>query len=1222
MTISAGSTITSVSYNDVQSIIKKILNPSSTGYGPNLLSSTTASNRIVASRDHFFTLYDDVNRAIIHQTGASMVNVDVPTVGAVISATFINNLATSATIAILNSSTVHPSQLAQYLDSSIVTATNWGSSDIAIAKNYTWDTVLEADYHFNLGGSILTTFGYNGAATSPEDTAFKNFVDQVNTSSIFLSAYDRSNWLGYGSKTTEFSTLTAAGVFTATVSYSAAGSTVSLESRIKPPSGLSDVITLDVISSSTLYVSTGSIKAELPTLVVNRKILSVSGLSLFTFQAGDRSNPQTLTIDSIGSEPVTISSIAASNNGVFGFVASTSTGFVGDFVNPVPIAYPVVIPAGDSFQATVYYLSDPNSSLGQIGQFDNTITINSDATRSSIVVPTTQVLTNPDFDFDLRFVNNATLYTVQSWADEYGITLTAGNLAVVNGIRAYYTSNTDYGIINGKRRYGLYRQPDAQGLYNWYTYTQTSKGGDWTQILTEFFTSVDVSSQDYPRSLTLNKAFDQGYGFGDFYDKTLVDTNINSALPVSFTYRVFPKFGSVISFGSPVLSNWQYEGSSSAQAQAAFSADFGGFTAIGDYRLQFNPVLINSTGTYSVDLTVSVTAFDLNGATVTKSKTVDFTTEVLSLPDVNLAQWRSPIGQENAIMGLSYDRIGGTRYLTVGIGQGCDGAVPLYQTNYFVYSNVNYLGLQGDPQFVPYSTHNTNTEVPFWQSGYTSYAHQFYYPLYKVSSPDQQWGSFLNTYGVWFRYRNFFNGFESEYPDFSTQSYTGSYVFSVGTTGSYTIEFSSSVWGTYLIFNQKGAQIDGIDYFSGPGSSYIKTGLQLTQGEKYVVKLQARELAKNISFGIALTVRTDTGNLVWSTLNPVRPTNLPAYVFWQEVYRIPILTTGTISDISKYRVKKDTDLYFRFSGFGDSWANQFENGFPFNVIHDGQGNLSFTWNRPTRFPTSWSSINGRYPNEYADYLARTVGELEHSQYLVSNLKGRISNLSDPGLPAGQTRRLIGLKAQGGPSYDVVTIPGTLVTPGLADNVYIEGVPASGRGPTINPGRQYNFSRTAYWDVNIAPITQNYYSNESGNFVFSGNKPLAMLNPKHVFTKSQIEQFGISNLPGYGNILVGEQLTITQINVRVDYDLVILYGYRKIWEKWNDASSKLGGVIYQIQDRVPFRQFYTQNFNFTLPEPSINEILVVEVADSQGGLGDTPRGFDSLQIYYTYNKIVF
>ena len=993
MTVSVGSTITTASYNTIFSEISNILNSSVGGYGPNIRTASTATDNIIAESAHWAALYSDVNNSIKHQTGANIPGATPPAVGNLITAAFVNTLAAAATTAVANSLTVHASQLATSTSSTTFTDLPW-NSQVQNVTDYTWQTESQVHYHFNLGGSIRSTIDYSGTVGSVGDQGFLEFVGHANNpgySTLITNPYSRTRWIGpFSTTVTNYSTSTSAGIFTATVTYvrSTVGvgiNNVEVTTEVFPPTG-AGTISLLPISNNELFYSTDAIKAIRPSVVTDRKILETSTLQSFNFSAGTRSNPQILTLSNTGGEPVLVSNVFATSFGVIGYAISTATNLTDPNPVIIPLSYPITIAPNDDYNVVVYYL-EPVRSTTEVGKFYNSIIITSDSDDRNLIVSTEQNVSAPEFDFNLLLTDPSQQYTYDNWQNEFGLSGSDKTLGI-NIANTYYLSNTDFGVIDGKRRFGLFRKPDANGLKGWVDYTKASLGGDYTLLTSIFFRGVDAGGTDNSRALTANKFFDPGYGYGDFYDKTLVNLDLSSSVAKRYQYNIEPYFGSLnASLNFPgytvSLSNQEFNGAPSEEAAAAFSVVIDGWPGTGSIlrgpSVIFSPLAVNNVGAYSADLTVTVTATDLTGAIVTKSKTINLSLNMITLVDGNLVKWLSGFETDNAVIGMSYDRIGGTTYLTVGVGSGADGAPGLSGNDYLpTYVDVNQLGIAGDERWGTFPI------------GYGM-------PMYRISYGGS-WSGFMNTYAVWPRNPSWNGGYS---PPMGI-GIGMAYKFTAASTGEYTVEFAADDYGNVSIDGQLVIEGGG---FRGSSSNTFNIN---SIGEHTV----ALGVINNVGYrgnpgGIAVTIRNPAGNIVWSTLDAVRST--PPYLYWPEVYRIPIESNVVRTyQLSQYRVKdfapvNDSSNYGAYFGTPATASA----GSILTVDSDGKGNLTFNWN-----PQNTTSGTG------AD---TTLANISSLQYAYSYFASRKRNVD--GAVGGQTtQRLTGMTIRN-PRYTTVIAPG-------------------------------------------------------------------------------------------------------------------------------------------------------------------------------------------------------
>lgn len=1180
MTVSAGSTITTSSYNDVRSTIIQILNSSATGYGPGLSEATVATLNMVASESHWRAIYNDVNKSIKHQTGSNIPGLSAPVSGQLITASFVNALASSAATAVVNSSTVHPSQLEAVISATQFVSSPWNTS-LSSNRVYQWDSNLEAHYHFNLGGYITTKFDYTGSVSSVEDQAFADFINASKNSSL-TTVYNRSNWRAAPTTAvTSYSTSTVVGVFTATVSYTKNSDSVTVISQIAAPPGLSGINLLPITSSS-LYVSVDAISAERPNLAKARKTLSVNSLAPFTLNSGQRSNPQFLSLSNTGVEPITVTAVTPTQNGVSGYVVSSATNLTSDTPNVIYLTTPFTIAAGTTVDTVVYY-GQTLQGVQQKGTFYNSIVIESNSDRPRIVVDTVQTVGAPAFDFALHMIDTSQTYTYADWQAEYSLSGSDKTLGE-NIANRYYLSNDSFGTVGGKARWGLFSKPDAEGLKFWVDYTKSVAGGNYTLITEAFFGNVDATAQDGNRSLTSNKAFFNGFGYGDFSNRAKINSTVTGGADREFIYLIEPKFGVINRSqaggkGYTVsLSNQRLNGSPSTEAVAAFGVNN---SNLNGPTLTFSPYKINNFGTYTADLTVTVYGIDLIGAAGSATKTVTAQLNVAALNNQNLVQWVSGIEEDNAIMGISYDRIDGQLVLTIGVGSGADGAPSLNQNGYQPsYVDVGNLGLGGDQKWGQFET------------GYGL-------PLYKTTWT-RDWGSFLQTYGVW-PTNPIYQEFGGSYPWGNYLTYK--YKFVAPGTGQYTVEFSVDDTGYIAIDGI--VVVDRTFTSANYASGQIGT-INLSEG-KHEITLQFRNSVQDYGNpgGVAATIKSPSMNIVWSTLDLVRST--PPYLYWPEVYRIPIEANQSKTyNIRNYLVKNNYPInayptgYFKYGDyFGTPGTSDVGNFL--SVSSDGLGNLTFNW-KPLAQLSSDDSVN------------RTLVGITYLPIYFSYFGTRKKNVGNPDnqYAGPNTPKLVGMNTQGVNTVYVPT-PGYSMGSGQA-TTFIPGVVSDTRSESNVPGRLYNATENRYVNVvYTAPVSRHWIADQTGDRRYSASKSLTFKHPSSIISDTQIAEWGFDP----GDCLIGRDFRLSRIQIRLDYRVDFYYGILEVG--MNNVNQftitdeqRLTDLFHGPGGRGTFDQYGP----WAIPDPQPNQLIYLIVADQIAGA----RGFDNCTLTIDYTPI--
>ena len=396
---------------------------------------------------------------------------------------------------------------------------------------------------------------------------------------------------------------------------------------------------------------------------------------------------------------------------------------------------------------------------------------------------------------------------------------------------------------------------------------------------------------------------------------------------------------------------------------------------------------------YTATVSVFIVAVSASGS---DSATVPITLD-LNIPiSSNLGTWVSPLAANNAVIGMSYDVMAGERYLTIGVGMGADGSVPL---NVGGISSVDVanLGITADPDF---------------QQGQR---------LFPVGVADQasDWSPFLKALGSW-------PNSIPEQPYNINVANTPTYRFYAPTTGDYEYEFSIDDDGEFYLFpsNEYGLNTGPRISLSPPlmnggassnwRQSYTGT-VNLTAGW-YILRYYHINYARKTA--AACQIKDPSGNVIWNTRYPVR--NYLNYLYWQDVIRIRIPADGTPRDLfsSLWYVKNTYQVSNKAY-----WGYYF-NPDMFKVSDDGNGNLTIVIFGTPRAPLATD------PNASNDTLTIKMLNAAFYYYLpTTTTSARYSNLDvGPVGDGNQTRYFSGFDSSGNVLTVLQTIPTTLSDP--------------------------------------------------------------------------------------------------------------------------------------------------------------------------------------------------
>jgi hypothetical protein len=822
-TVNTNQTIATAKYNEIQSAIASVF----TYYGvtPSSVPLSVSGNLITAN-NQWASLFNDVNKCIVHQTGASIIGATAPTQGDLASVVYTNKIIDAVNAAETNKDTVNSTQLTSTSSTSVRTSNFGTGTVIRHTVQYAWVDSASLLGFLRLGGRL--EFDLVWGSTSP---AIDSDLNQL-LANAFIASNSATYQVSNSNQTPATYTETI-GAHTITITFT-------------KPDSKTYVVDIAILSSVLITVSTGGITGTVNCLTSNdttggiaspvpaatitttfegsagtataTRNLVVSPTSLsFAFTTGVPSTAQTVTLTNTGNSGILISAISATTAG--GVSYSPIYSWTGDSIFAA-----TTINAGASRTFTVA------CSGTTAGTHNNSITITTNGSPSTITIPVTQVVT--------------------------GFSLSPSSLSTT-------------------------------------------------------ITTPGVASQLFQ----------------------ITQSSVSPVLATSYAAALSGSSGFSISQ-----------------------------TALGP-TVVFNPGG-QGNGSYSTTLTVT-----MNGYTTTAAIGV-----TVNLATQNLGNWKSSQANTNAIVGMSYDIIGGVRYLTIGVGAGADGA-QLVSSGGGATVNVTGLRYDADP--------NPTLGLP----------------LYKGYAPNEYsgWINFLKSsdsggYGVTLSYQS--------WTPVTSNYIKRSYTFTAPNAGTYTANFSVDDYGYVEISNGSG----GVDVVVDQRGQYrpwerVTTGTWTAPSAgTYTLNLYSQNTLRHGQFAFQLINNADNAT-VWSTNVPVRT----AYQYWAEVYRIP-LTQGAYTYQSINYYVKDTAI-----AQGYSYGNFFEGQSMFAVTDDGSGNLSVTFN-----PAS----TGTVPSSLDDQ--QTVVNIPFLSYYYS-ANNRYSNIENE-LPGGQTRRFLGFNSLGVVQTSIVSSP--------------------------------------------------------------------------------------------------------------------------------------------------------------------------------------------------------
>lgn len=1035
-TVSNTSTITSSTYNSIQSLSASILTDL---YGNNSSSIPLTAGPITITADQWQRLYSDISRSSVHQTN------QVPTYPAgsypdvndlSIRSDFVNSLIANVQTVAANTGSHHPNQLLLATTSTGATyskrTTQWGST-LTHRVNYNWNSQQDAEHFFNLGGKMVVQEGYvpgtgNGGTT---DTNWMSMIDWAN-SQLQTAQYQftATNW--YSNTVISLTTSSdLANVLSVRMLKRSSNST-QLEVNFNH---VGSQVSLNLVSTATFVYSRGDtippgVPAPRPTMSLQldlgdggvyvpfSKILSLPYLpGEFFWYAVDPLQP-TNTYPGIVSFP----DAAFFPNATYSYDGTTVTLVYdnpGNYSFSLPYGIPninaTIIAVGGGgggssynqgcnygasnsggggggsggYESVFYALSHGNYSI-QVGQGG------SQGNSASACYYGTSGSDGQDSYFQTITASGGTGATT-GWEYNGGPSY-GGNQQ--NGIPG--TRNGGYGglpagndgefggnqgnPVNGAGGASPYGGYGAGG--NGFTPGVTTGNGNSGVIIVSFDFSpriyfyADVTTEVTASPVQTLNLKNIGYGNLTISDINYT-TNGSTIAPVySYTFDNFPVTIPANSVESMYLS---YSGTQPGTFNSSFTIisdnDTGPITVLTNqvvsvpsfninilptsvstvsntalklpfsyttdgYNLaSYSASLSNTTG-FSINNTnygpqvlfdpsglpinntyitnMSVIGYDAYGVSATTSTNISVLyTSTNAISGSNLGGWFGPFSSDNSVVGISYDIIGSTRYITIGVGAGGDGGPS---------------ALNGGAAALKNGTKPKNLDY-LSDTGYSN--GMVLYPIV----PSNGYCAFLNFYGASIAY--------------NTGSPAGvgvsrSYTFNVSSVNTYLWSFSVADRGYFKIDNNL---VSDLRYVADPYQTEHVGNVLLSTGIHTITIYSEND---SDAGGVALTIRDpSTNDIIWSTRTPVRSS--PPYQYWQEVYRVPLTKGAATYYSADYYIKNSLSVN------KTNYGGYFQNGSIFNVTDDGFGNISIAFRNVGSLPVDAG-------------IRRTVVNLPYSPY--------------------------------------------------------------------------------------------------------------------------------------------------------------------------------------------------------------------------------------------------
>lgn len=378
------------------------------GYGY-ALATRPVTQKTPSLHQHWYNLWDSINRAWVHQKGVNIPWAPAPVKGTTITGLYKDAL-TSASIAILSGlGTYDSGQMAWSTPSNgsnVQTQSTTWTTAVVRTVNYQWSEGSDqAAGFFNLNGRLGIDLSWTGSSGSADDLAWQALVDAFNSLDAPVE-YDAADYWA-GTTVTGSRTI---GLDSITWSWSkVTNNSVVLTLTLDPAPGRS--LTIDVVSEAKYYYATGGsgnvlgIPAARPLVLggayeAKTRILSIDPVPDYVFSA-ETSNTQTVTVRNLGNATATITATSFTVNGDLTALPDYTWG-----------SFPVSIPGG------TYKTFDLGYTGANTGTFYNLITLySSDNDLAHVHAATTQTVTLLELDYTVSPSSLVTTATLISTVD-------------------------------------------------------------------------------------------------------------------------------------------------------------------------------------------------------------------------------------------------------------------------------------------------------------------------------------------------------------------------------------------------------------------------------------------------------------------------------------------------------------------------------------------------------------------------------------------------------------------------------------------------------------------------------------------------------------------------------------------------------------------------------------------------------------------------------------
>ena len=440
MTITTGTSISAPSYDDILTTVTSVL---SGFYGASVSSSIVTSGTSYVRATDWNNLYGDINRGIIHQTGAGL-PFGAASTGSVLTSRFVNSLTNYATQLYVNKANVAASQIVTAAAVTSARTTAWGSR-LKLRVQYSWENATKASAFFNQGGSITPTIALpTPSVVNAIDSDWKDFINFVASDLVSSpQIYNLSSYNGTAPSYTQTRNITPEGPSSISISYTKVNAyTIIAEIQFYPEGNSLSIGSFPSASFTERYSTSalGGIDATRPAVQILEK-LSLGGQTVYPILSFSPVATPSIHQYNTGTVTVTLTNGGTGVANISGLVFTPGSG-TSVTQTSLSISTSTI---GVGSTATITLIVDVGTEAKDSVVKGSYITITSDNANGAVTVPFQINVTNPIFRVTVSPTSVSSTLTVSDPVTKY-FTFSPGLTGGVSSISASISNSTNFAL--------------------------------------------------------------------------------------------------------------------------------------------------------------------------------------------------------------------------------------------------------------------------------------------------------------------------------------------------------------------------------------------------------------------------------------------------------------------------------------------------------------------------------------------------------------------------------------------------------------------------------------------------------------------------------------------------------------------------------------------------------------------------------------------------------